>query len=96
MMNPNYYFIYSKVNITRLFTENIIKIKKIIFISQFFLEKQILENIRKKIIRFGGNVRGPTPDRMLITVFALTYDSDCNYRCHRFVELQRNLNITCL
>ena len=28
MMNPSYYFIYSKVNVRRLSTENIIKIKK--------------------------------------------------------------------
>ena len=44
MVTPNYYFIFSKQNIQRLFTENMMN-----FYQPVFLEKNFLENIRKKV-----------------------------------------------
>ena len=53
MMTPNYYFIFSKVNIKRLFSENIIKDKdkKMNFYQSV---KTIFRKYSQKI-RFGGN-----------------------------------------
>ena len=62
-MTLNYYFIFSELNILRLFTESIMN-----FYQSVFLEKIFLENIRKNV-GFGGNYP------LIFTISDQSYDS---------------------